>query len=315
MNSTSNIQNIRREDFGSELNVAPGVSQPKEEQRDSARFTDVFQWPSDVENRPQFLPHSHSRFREESNKSVDGQNQAPESVIVAAGSWLQQDANFHPPHSQQQDTWRWQEHGHTTHQYYPQPPAHARGNVDLAAQTPSLPPRPWSRSSALTPTIKATTEQPCMPEISVQPQDSHHISAMTINAPYAYHNTPYIDNTTSQTQRTPPSKALGLDKISNQAFDVKNRSRPYEGLFEFLEATRSTRLEDVRSSSQLDEYAGSTTAEASGLKTRQPSFHNGLESTLVLTEPQVKNRSSSTSGESVVCETCGKRCQNRAGLK
>jgi len=112
---------------------------------------------------------------------------------VAEGSWLPQDANFHPPYLEQQDTWRWQDQNHTSRQYLQQP-AHSRGNVNLAVQTQSLPPRPRSSSQALTPTIRVTTERPYTPESQAQPQDSHHTSATSLHAPYTYANTPYIDH-------------------------------------------------------------------------------------------------------------------------
>ncbi|GAB7329928.1 hypothetical protein MBLNU13_g01632t1 [Cladosporium sp. NU13] len=115
---------------------------------------------------------------------------------VAEASWLPQDANFHLPYLEQQDTWRWQEQNHTSQgpRQYPQQPAHTRGNVNLAVQTQSLPPRPRSTSQALTPTIRVTTERPYTPESQAQPQDSHHTSATSLHAPYTYANAPYIDH-------------------------------------------------------------------------------------------------------------------------
>ena len=116
---------------------------------------------------------------------------------VAEASWLPQDANFHlSPYLEQQDTWRWQGQNHTSRQY-PQQPAHTRGNVNLAVQTQSLPPRPRSSSQALTPTIRVTTERPYTPESQAQPQDSHHTSATSLHAPYTYASAPYIDHNTS----------------------------------------------------------------------------------------------------------------------
>ena len=153
------------------------------------------------------------------NTEAAGQNQAPASYPglaqtgtntaypapptaahagpVAEGSWLPQDANFHSylEQQQQQDTWRWQEQNHTSQgpRQYPQSPAHLRGNVNLAVQT-QLPPRPRSTSQALTPTIRVTTEQPYhTPDSQALPQDSHHTSATSLNAPYTYGNIAYID--------------------------------------------------------------------------------------------------------------------------
>ena len=115
--------------------------------------------------------------------------------MVADGSWLPQDTNFHP-YFQQQDTWQWQRQNHTSqgpHQY-PQQPAHTRGNANLAVQTQSLPPRSTSTGQALTPTIRVTTERPYTPESQAQPQDSHHTSATSQNAPYTYANPTFIDH-------------------------------------------------------------------------------------------------------------------------
>jgi hypothetical protein len=116
---------------------------------------------------------------------------------VAEGSWLPQDANFHHTYlEQQQETWRWQEQNHTSQglRQYPQQPAHTRGNANLAVQTQSLPPRPRSTSQVLTPTIRVTTERPYTPDSQVQPQDSHHTSATSLQAPYTYAHDTYIDH-------------------------------------------------------------------------------------------------------------------------
>jgi hypothetical protein len=172
----------------------------------------------------------HSSFREserlsfclsdrKANTEVVGQNQAPathpglihqtstntayaapppgaaHADPVAEESWLPQDANFPPPYTEQQDIWQWQRQNHTSRQYL-QRPAHTRGNVNLAVQTQTSPPRPRSTSQAVTPTIRVTTERPYTPESQAQPQDSHHTSATSLHAPYTYANNPYIDQNT-----------------------------------------------------------------------------------------------------------------------
>lgn len=114
---------------------------------------------------------------------------------MAEESWLPQDADLPPPYTEQQDIWQWQRQNHTSRQYL-QRPAHTRGNVNLAVQTQTSPPRPRSTSQAVTPTIRVTTERPYTPESQAQPQDSHHTSATSLHAPYTYANNPYIDQNT-----------------------------------------------------------------------------------------------------------------------
>ncbi|GAB7336419.1 hypothetical protein MBLNU13_g09719t1 [Cladosporium sp. NU13] len=82
---------------------------------------------------------------------------------MAEGSWLPQDANFHLPYLEQQDTWWWQQQNHTSQgpRQYPQQPAHTRGNVNLAVQTQTL------QAEATTRGILATLVTPVLRSVIV----------------------------------------------------------------------------------------------------------------------------------------------------
>lgn len=115
---------------------------------------------------------------------------------VAEVSWLPEEANFQPvhyPYLQGQGFGQWREQEYTSQgQRQNPPPAHTRGNGNLAVQTHDLPQRPRS-SSQVTPTIRVTTEHPYTPDSQAQPQDSHHNSATSLHAPYSYSAATYID--------------------------------------------------------------------------------------------------------------------------
>ena len=160
----------------------------------------------------QQAPGSHlGLVHADSNTAYSAQPSAHCSVAGGPDPWLPEDANFstiHPPPQGYNNAYleqpalyqQWQEPNHASQERLLVPlPAHTRGNSALQTQCSPLRPR---SSGQVTPVIRVTTERPYTPDSQVQPQDSHHTSATSLYAPYAY-ETPvpvYFDNSIPYSQ-------------------------------------------------------------------------------------------------------------------
>lgn len=234
---------------------------------------------SDTDHRQQSPWDSDARNLEESNKSLQGQHEAPS---VADGVWLSKEANL-DPNFEPQDTWQWQRQNNTKIC----DPESANANIGIRTQ--DLPRRPQSTGPILTPYTNYirlggfNTSDP-----QTKPQDP--LPALNTSPQKLYRSGDYVRYSRAERRRRKLEKEL--------------------------EAIRSTSLEDFEPSLQLDKDAHNTNAEDPGLTVRQPSVQNEPKHPFVLLEPQIEgNPSPGTSSESFICPVCHKQFWTRAGIR
>ena len=245
---------------------------------------------SDTDHRQQSPWDSDARILEESNKSLQGQHEAPS---VADGVWLSKDANLDPNHLEPQDTWQWQGQKNTT-LWEP-----GSGYDFQAIRTQDLrEPRRRIGHNVPGSTTIIKPGVPRTPEPQTLLQYNFPFSDVSLHAPY--YST--------------------LSILPNQAFNLEHRTeslrhshlRPRGELDKVQRTTRSKALEDVGLGSQLDEDARSTKAEELGLTGPQPSVHNEPQHPFVLLEPQIEGSSSlGTSSKSFICPVCNQQFRTR----